>query len=119
MSAAWLVPLLVTLAADDAPPSKPADPSVRRALIVCGLPGDADHRKTFAESVELLYDGLTNHHGFQKENVFVLWPDQPGEKDGPGVKASRGLPTKELLTKTVEEIRKLLGPNDALWVFVL
>ena len=126
MSAAWLLPLFLTLAADDAPTGTPAAsppaaaaPGVRRALILCGLPGDADHRKTFAESLELIYDGLTNHHGFRAENVHVLWSDPPVEKDGPGIHASRGIATREQLGKSVDELRAALAPQDALWVFVL
>ena len=36
----------------DAPP--PAAGGVRRAVIICGLAGDPDHRKLFGDSVELL-----------------------------------------------------------------
>ena len=103
----------------EATASESSPAGVRRALILCGLPGDADHRKAFAESLELIYDGLTNHHGFRTENVHVLWADPPVEKDGPGVRATRGLATKEQLAKTVEELQKALSPQDALWVFVL
>ena len=127
MTAAWLLPLLLLAQGDPAAPTSPASPSpekaasqaTRRALILCGLPGDAPHRKLFGESLELLYDGLTNHHGFQGENVHVLWPDAPVEKDGPGVKATRGVSTREALAKSVEEIRAALAPSDALWIFVL
>lgn len=121
MTAAWLLPFIL-LAAEDAPASPAPDisaaPATRRAIILCGLPGDADHRKLFGESVELLYGGLTNQHGFKAENVHVLWPDAAVEKDGPAVKATRGVSTREVLAKSVEEIRAALTPSDALWVFV-
>ena len=97
----------------------PALLATRRAIILCGLPGDADHRKLFGESVELLYDGLTHHHGFKAEDVHVLWPDAPVEKDGPAVKSTRDIATREAVAKSVEEIRAALTPSDALWVFVL
>ena len=95
-----------------------APAGVRRALIICGLAGDADHRKLFADSIELLYAGLTAHHGFASENVVLLWGDEPTEMDGPAVKASRGVFTREILDATVQTLAGQLQPNDALWVFV-
>ena len=38
------------LAQDAAPPQEVAPSGVRRALILCGLAGDAMHRKQFADS---------------------------------------------------------------------
>jgi hypothetical protein len=90
-----------------------------RALIVCGLPGDADHRKLFAEVVEKLYAGLTTRLGFASERVTVLFSDQPTEKDGPAVRSSGGSATREKLSETVSEIATTLKPDDSLWVFVL
>lgn len=96
----------------------PASPAVRRALILCGLAGDAAHRKQFADSLELLYAGLTTHHGFAPENVVLLWGDEPTEMDGPAVKASRGVLTRESLDAQVQTLAGQLQPDDALWVFV-
>src|SRR5688500_6441042 len=114
MTAAWILPLLL-LAAEDAPASPAPEissaPATRRAIILCGLPGDADHRKLFGESIALLYGGLTNQHGFKAANVHVLWPDAAVEKDGPAVKATRGVSTREVLAKSVEEIRAALEPS--------
>ena len=60
-----------------------APAGVRRALIFVGLPGDPPHRKEFADSLELLYAGLTQHHGFATDNVILHWADEPTEMDGP------------------------------------
>jgi hypothetical protein len=89
------------------------------ALIVCGLPGDAEHRKLFAETVEKLYAGLTMRLGFSPERVAVLFSDETTEKDGPALQASRGAATREKLAEEVAEIQKSLRPDGALWVFVL
>jgi hypothetical protein len=91
----------------------------RRALIVCGLAGDAEHRKLFAETTEKIYAGLTLQHGFSPEHVSVVWGDAPAETDGPAVKSSRGLATRELLELAVGELEKNLQPQDVLWLFVL
>lgn len=90
-----------------------------KALIVCGLPGDAEHRKLFAETVEKLYAGLTTRLGFAPERVTVLFSDETTEKDGPALRSSGGPATREKLTETVSDIATTLKPDDSLWVFVL
>src|SRR5690242_4702629 len=90
---AVLLVVAVRLPADDDPFAE--EPSVinqerGKALIVCGLPGDADHRKLFAETVEKLYSGLTTRLGFLPERVAVLFSDEATEKDGPALRANRG-----------------------------
>src|SRR5262245_1867622 len=118
------------LFAQDAPAPAPAtapavtpatDPAagVRRALILVGLSGDAPHRKQFAESLELLYAGLTQYHGFAAENVVLHWSDDPTPMDGPAVKTSRGICNRENITATVQTLAGQLQPADTLWVFVL
>ena len=106
--------------ADAAPAvTAPAQPGgVRRAFIVCGLSGDADHRKLFAESIELLVTGLTTHHGFAAENIELHWGDEVTDMDGPALRASRGVATRESLAASAEALRASLGADDALWVFV-
>jgi len=91
----------------------------RRALIVCGLTGDAPHRQLFADSTEKLFTGLTQHHGFTAENVTIVWGEAATEKDGPAVKSSRGPATREALSQTVADLEKALQPSDTLWLFVL
>jgi hypothetical protein len=94
-------------------------PGVRRALIVCGLAGDAEHRKLFAETVETLYAGLTTRLGFGAGEVVVLFSDEAIEKDGPAIQASRGPATRELLTEVATTLEQTTEPDDTLWVFVL
>jgi hypothetical protein len=100
------------------PASEPAQPGIRRALIVCGLAGDAMHRKQFADSIELLHAGLTRHHGFAPEEVVLLWGDEPAETDGPALKSSRGVLTHESLSESAQHLADELKPEDTLWVFV-
>lgn len=104
-----------------APAAAPAAPSIgiRRALILVGLPGDAPHRKEFAETLELLYAGLTQFHGFAAENVVLHWADEPTEMDGPAVKTSRVVLNRESLAATVQTLAGQIQPDDTLWVFVL
>lgn len=89
------------------------------ALVVCGLPGDAEHRKLFAETVEKLFAGLTTRLGFSPERVAVMFSDETSEKDGPALQANRGPATREKLAEVVADLRQSLKANDALWVFVV
>src|ERR1700677_1551900 len=60
--------------ADDrkaAPGAAPATVGTRRALLVCGLPGDDEHRKLFAATVERLHKALTGKYGFPAAEVMV------------------------------------------------
>ena len=90
----------------------------KRALILCGMAGDDDHRKLFGDSIETLYAGLTNHHGFAAEHVHVYWGDEAIETDGPAVQSSRGITSGETLTAATAALQAELQPNDTLWVFV-
>jgi hypothetical protein len=91
----------------------------RRALLVCGLAGDAPHRELFAETLDKLYGGLTRHHGFAAESVVVLWSDEVSESNNPAVAASRGPATKEAIAQAAAELTVATQLDDALWVFVL
>lgn len=103
-------------AVEQTPGPDPAQ--IRRALIICGLPGDAEHRKLFADSIETLYAALTTRHGFKAERIAVLFSGEAEEKDGPALKASRGPATREALAAAAAELEKGLQPDDALWTFV-
>jgi hypothetical protein len=91
----------------------------RRALIICGLTGDATHRALFSQTIETIYAGLTTHHGFSPENVAVLWSERKENNDGPALSASTGPATREVLSESAAKIVESLKPRDALWVFVL
>jgi len=120
--AVWL-PVGLTARADESsraqPGQSPGTVGTRRALIVCGLPGDDEHRKLFAETVEKLHKALTTRYGFPASEVLVRFgvASQPG--DGPALAKARGLSNREGIAADVDELRKRLGPDDTLWVIVL
>lgn len=97
----------------------PAAAGTRRALIVCGLTGDDEHRNRFAATVERLYKALTERYGFSASEVLVRFgvENQPG--DGPALAGSRGLSNREGIAADVAELRRRLTPEDTLWVIVL
>ncbi len=90
--------------------------STKRALVVCGLTGDAVHHKLYSETVTKLHEGLSKRLGFA--DVQVLFGDEPQDADADVIKsASRA--TREELEKSVTALRAKLQPDDALWVIVL
>src|SRR5262245_29410671 len=101
-------------------PSEQADrelapPKIRRALILCGHPGDADHVKSFTETIRKLSDGLTKTIGIPAERQHVLFGgDRP--KDLPG---ATGPATREAVAAAVAKVSKALRPEDGLWVICL
>jgi hypothetical protein len=88
-------------------------------LIICGLPGDDDHRKLFAGTIEKLHKALTGRYGFAASDVMVRFGTETQSGDGPALAASRGLSNREGIAADVEELKKRLGPDDTLWVIVV
>lgn len=93
--------------------------SGRHALILCGLPGDDEHRQLFAGVVEKLYQGLTQRLEFPAEQTVILCGDETTPNDGPALQAPKGPGTREKLTEVAEQLVASLKPDDALWVFVV
>jgi hypothetical protein len=90
-------------------------PKVRHALILCGHPGDAEHVKSFAETVRKLRDGLAKTVGIPAERQHILFgADRP--KDLPG---ETGPATREAVVAQVAEVREAVRPEDGLWVICL
>jgi hypothetical protein len=91
----------------------------RRALIVCGLPGDDAHRKLFAATVEKLHNALTHRYGFPANEVLVRFGLKSEPGDGPALAALRGLSDQAGIAADVDEMRKRLRPEDTLWIIVM
>jgi hypothetical protein len=94
-------------------------PGTKRALIVCGLPGDDEHRKPFAESVEKIRQALIDNYGFAEPEVRVQFGGPIAEGEGPVLTGVRGSAKREEIETEVAELRKVLKPEDTLWVIVL
>jgi hypothetical protein len=124
----YLVPLIWATAVPAQTPSPPkgaaeatpaskelTPPKQRHALILCGHPGDAEHVKSFAETVRKLGDGLAKTVGIPPERQYVLFgADRP--KDLPG---ATGPATREAVAAKIAEVRKAVRPEDGLWVICL
>ena len=91
----------------------------RRALIICGHPGDESHRTMYAESVRKLYEGLTTRCGFRPQDVWVRFGSKPQEGDPEAIASGRGTSTRKGIEADAVELSKQTKPADALWVIVL
>ena len=91
----------------------------KRALILCGLPGDKAHRKPFAETVEKLRQTLLAKYGFAGPDVHVQFGGPVAEGEGPVLSGVRGQGTREEIEAEAAELRKELKPEDTLWVIVM
>lgn len=112
----------LTLDAPAAPDSEKPEvltPGVRRVLILCGHPGDDEHRTRFAETVAKLHQGFTERLAVDSENVILLFND--GEL--PAVEGAEprvdGPCNKEEIIKAAERLKASLKPADALWVVAM
>jgi hypothetical protein len=92
-------------------------PKQRHALILCGHPGDADHVKSFTETVRKLSDGLAKTLDIPRERQHILFgADRPKDKDLPG---ATGPATKDAVVAKITDVKKALRPEDGLWVICL
>jgi len=73
----------------------------------------------YAQTVEKLHQALIGRCGFPPKEVWVRFGSKPASEDGPALAKARGLSTREGIEADVTELRKLLKPEDALWVIVL
>jgi hypothetical protein len=126
-AAAWIVSLRFCfggpLAASDEPRRRadgtPASAGTRRALIICGLPGDDEHRKLFAGCVEKLHKALTERSGFAPSEIVVRFGDASRSGDGPALAAAQGPSSREGIAAAVDELKTRIKPDDTLWVIVI
>ena len=89
----------------------------RRALIVCGHPGDAEHFQTFSEVATRLREGLVKTAAISSGEVKLYFGVDPERDDKALIpEGAVGPATREALTAAVETLRQELRPEDTLWV---
>jgi hypothetical protein len=91
----------------------------RRALIVCGLPGDDEHRKMLGGTAGKIAGALTERCGFEAADVWLRFSDEAASDERFGPIPSRGPATRAAIEEDMSELRRRLKPADALWVIVL
>ena len=124
-STSLLAPL--ALAQQAAKPPAPPDVKVagaigggtKHALVICGHPGDKDHRQPFAATVEKLHKALVERYGYSPSHVRVQFGAPVAEGDGPVLAGPRGGATREEIEAAAAKLREVLQPQDTLWVIVM
>ena len=91
----------------------------KRALLLCGLPGDDEHRKPFAESVDKIRQALVENYGFTADEIRLQFAGPVAEGEGPVLSGVRGRGTREEIEAEAAELRKVVKPEDVLWVIVI
>lgn len=114
-----LLTLMATACWSFAAPEVAATKGTKRALVICGIPGDDEHRTLYAKTVETLVKALTDKYGFKSADVVVRFGDATTENDGPALKGARGLSDRAGIEADVAELRKQLKPSDTVWVIVI
>jgi hypothetical protein len=103
----------IVLALAAVPAAAEPPPPKSHALILVGLPGDADHDTLFADVAGQWRDWLTGPLGFAPDDVRVLF-GRAG-KDG----LAKGPADKAAIEREVADLKTALGRDDRLWVFFL
>jgi hypothetical protein len=96
-----------------------APQGTKRALLICGHPGDKDHRQPFAATFEKLHKALVERCGFASSEIRVQFGAPIAEGDGPLLAGPRGGATREEIEAAAAELRETLQPEDTLWVIVM
>jgi hypothetical protein len=110
-----------TVPADAARITTAEDPPVsagtRRALLVCGHPGNAEYARIYTEVFRGLRKGLVEHWHFPDDEILVL----SGTQDAGLAHGGRhgGPATRERIRAAVDELAQRLSPSDTLWVIVV
>jgi hypothetical protein len=84
-----------------------------RALIVVGLPGDADHSASFLELARAYRQWLSGALGFPEAGVRILF----GAAGEPSIKAAAA--TRLAVASEAAAIRSSLAPEGRLWVIIV
>ncbi len=91
----------------------------KRALILCGLPGDKEHLKPFADAVNKIRGALIDNYRFAAADVHVQFGGPLAGDEGPVISGVQGGGTREEIESEAAELRNVLKPADALWVIVI
>jgi hypothetical protein len=90
---------------------------MRRALLLCGHPGNAEYRRIYTEVVRDLRRGLIEHWNFPADEIVVLSGTQDESLAHGGPHA--GPATHERIRMAIDELAARLAPQDTFWVFVV
>ena len=88
------------------------------AVLVCGHPGDAEHRQQFGESFVKIYRGLAEHQGFPAEDVAAYFGVNTGNGEPPAFPV-RGPAAVLRLSTAAARSEGEVRTNDTVWVVAM
>ena len=91
----------------------------RRALVLCGHPGNDTYRQAYERSARTIQRALTDRYAFAAEHVWVRAGTAPRTKDEPDWRGYRGPATREAIAADVAELKRAAAPEDAVWVILI
>lgn len=92
----------------------------RRLLILCGHPGDDEHRVLYVETVDRLQETLTARYGFDAGAATVLFgTDEMLSDGGPAPVGASAACSRDNFDALTAQLHATLQPDDTLWVIVL
>ncbi|MEM9657504.1 MAG: hypothetical protein AAF961_04000 [Planctomycetota bacterium] len=100
----------------DKPPAAESNEGKKRALIICGHPGDEEYAELFSEWTDRIRASLLGRFGFAREEVWVWFGV---EQQDQSLVESRGPATREAIREGVRQLRDVLAEEDELWVIVI
>lgn len=89
---------------------------VKRALLVCGHPGDAQHAALYSKVLLDIRTGLVTKLGFEEKHVHLQFGGKWPETDSA---PQHGPATREALEAEAAELKSNLQPEDTLWVVLV
>jgi hypothetical protein len=122
-TAAWSADVATGSATSEKPDAEPGvtattPAGVRRGLIICGLAGDAEHHRTFSETIAKLHAGMVAQLGFQAENITVLFGDEPDDKD-PALVRNSARSTRQAVAAAIKQLQAQSKPQDGAWILLM
>lgn len=101
------------------------DLSTRRALIICGLPGDEVYAEQFTQSVADIHRTLTQQFGFTERHVRIQFAradesdDVTAGNELPLAFPVDGMATREEIASKAKRLQESVQPHDMTWIFVI
>lgn len=93
-------------------------PAHRWLLLVCGLPGDEEHERNFADTSRDLLETLTDHYDFAADHTYFI----AGGDGMLGIVPSgthADVASRDEVLATLRSLSTSITPRDELWVIVI
>ena len=91
----------------------------QHALIICGLPGDEEHREQFAESVIQLRTALTDRFGIHESRLHVQFGRWKETETNDSEIGQAGRATRDEIAAAARQLAASTSEADTVWIFVI